>query len=158
MTETTRWSQLLIEAVQKPGLICEAFHAFHGYSMGNRMLALDQCRMRNLEPGPICTYRGWQEKRRQVRKGEKAIVLCRPLTRTFENELGEQETIITGFVESPFGSFYPKRPESRSSFRPHLPGIAAALSPRLIFMKFHSPSLMETRSDMHVVARSPSVP
>ena len=102
MTYTTKWSRLLIDAVQKPGLISEAFHAFHGYSFGNRMLALDQCKMRGLEPGPISTYRGWQEKRRQVRKGEKAIVLCRPLTRSFENEIGEKETILTGFVERPF--------------------------------------------------------
>src|SRR5262245_28753532 len=102
MTDTTKWSRLLIDAVQKPGLISEAFHAFHCYSFGNRMLALDQCRLRALAPGPISTYKGWQEKGRQVRKGEKAIVLCRPLIRTFENELGEQETIITGFVERPF--------------------------------------------------------
>src|SRR5262245_45030462 len=86
MTDTTKWSRLLIEAVQKPGLICEAFHAFHGYSLGNRMLALDQCKMRGIQPGPISTYKGWKEKGRQVRKGEKAIVLCRPLTRTFKNE------------------------------------------------------------------------
>ncbi len=100
--DTTKWSRLLTEAVQKPGLISEAYYAFHGYSLGNRMLALDQCRMRGIEPGPICTYRGWQEKGRQVRKGEKAIVLCRPLVHKFENERGKEETILTGFVERPY--------------------------------------------------------
>ncbi len=100
--DTTRWSQLLVEAVQKPGLISEAYHAFHGYSLGNRMLALAQCHLRGLSPGPIATYRGWQEKGRQVRKGEKAIILCRPVTRSFENEQGEEKTITTGFIERPY--------------------------------------------------------
>jgi len=100
--DTTKWSQLLIEAVQTPGLISDAYHAFHGYSLGNRMLALAQCHLRGLTPGPISTYRGWQEKGRQVRKGEKAIILCRPVTRSFENEQGEEKTITTGFIERPF--------------------------------------------------------
>jgi antirestriction protein ArdC len=93
---------LLVEAVQKPGLISEAYHAFHGYSLGNRMLALAQCHLRGLTPGPIATYRGWQEKGRQVRKGEKAVILCRPVTRSFENEQGEEKTITTGFIERPY--------------------------------------------------------
>lgn len=101
-TDTTRWSQLLVEAVQKPGLISEAFHAFHGYSLGNRMFALAQCHLRGLAPGPIATYRGWQEKGRQVRKGEKAIILCRPVTRRFEDEQGDEKTITTGFIERPY--------------------------------------------------------
>lgn len=101
-TDSTRWSDLLVEAVRKPGLISEAFHAFHGYSLGNRMLALWQCGLRNLQPGPLATYRGWQEKGRQVRKGEKAITLCRPVTRSFEDEQGEKKTITTGFIERPF--------------------------------------------------------
>ncbi len=100
--DTTRWSQLLIEAVEKPGLISDAYRAFHGYSLGNRMLALAQCHLRGLTPGPIATYLGWQEKGRQVRKGEKAIVLCRPVTRSFENEQGEEKTITTGFIERPY--------------------------------------------------------
>lgn len=100
--DSTKWSQLLIEAVHKPGLIAEAFSAFHGYSLGNRVLALTQCLLRGIEPGPICTYKGWQEKGRQVRKGEKAITLCRPLTRKVEKEDGEEKMIVTGFVERPY--------------------------------------------------------
>jgi hypothetical protein len=102
MVDSAKWARLLLEAVQKPGLISEAFSAFHGYSLGNRLFALEQCRLRSIEPGPISTYRGWQEKGRQVRKGEKAIVLCRPTTRSFENESGEKKTITTGFVERPY--------------------------------------------------------
>ena len=30
-------------------------------------------------PGPLNTYRGWLEKKRQVRKGERGITLCMPM-------------------------------------------------------------------------------
>lgn len=30
--------------------------------------------------GPLATYKAWQEKGRQVRKGEKALILCMPIT------------------------------------------------------------------------------
>jgi hypothetical protein len=49
-TDRMKWSGLLIEAVEKPGLISEAFHAFHGYSLGNRIFALEQCRARGITP------------------------------------------------------------------------------------------------------------
>src|ERR1700722_4273324 len=73
------WGELLREAVEKPGLMLEAYTAFHNYSFGNALLALEQCTRRNLEPGPLNTYRGWLEKKRQVRKGERAITLCMPM-------------------------------------------------------------------------------
>jgi antirestriction protein ArdC len=38
-----------------------------------------QCYDRGIAPGPLNTYKGWQKIGRQVRKGEKAIVLCMPL-------------------------------------------------------------------------------
>jgi hypothetical protein len=39
------------------------------------LLALEQCIRRNLQPGPLNTYQGWLERKRQVRKGEKGITL-----------------------------------------------------------------------------------
>ena len=39
-TEIPKWSALLVEAVNKPGLIMEAYTSFHNYSLGNQMLAL----------------------------------------------------------------------------------------------------------------------
>src|SRR5919204_2867625 len=100
--DTARWSQLLSEAVTKPGIISEAYRAFHGYSIGNQILALVQCQMRGLQPGPIATYPGWQAKGRQVRKGEKAIILCMPLTykRKAEAE-GQEDEVFTRFVYKP---------------------------------------------------------
>src|SRR5436305_14916364 len=71
-----QWSQMLQEAVGKPGLLLEAYSAFHGYSIGNQLLALVQCQMRGIQPGPIATFPAWKEKGRYVRKGERALVLC----------------------------------------------------------------------------------
>jgi antirestriction protein ArdC len=73
------WGDLLRNAVEKPGRMLEAYTAFHNYSFGNALLALEQCIRRNLLPGPLNTYRGWIERKRQVRKGEKGITLCMPL-------------------------------------------------------------------------------
>ncbi len=73
------WGELLHSAVNTPGKLLAAYTAFHNYSLGNALLALTQCRQRNLEPGPLNTYRGWLELKRQVRKGEKGITLCMPI-------------------------------------------------------------------------------
>jgi hypothetical protein len=79
-THVPDWSELLTDAVNTPGLILQAYAAFHTYSTGNQLLALWQCRARGLTPGPIATYPGWQAKGRQVRKGEKALTLLMPIT------------------------------------------------------------------------------
>src|SRR3984957_10803959 len=73
------WGELLRDAVEKPGRSLEAYTAFHNYSFGNALLALEQCIRRNLQPGPLNTYRGWLERGRQVRKGEKGITLLMPM-------------------------------------------------------------------------------
>jgi hypothetical protein len=75
----TTWSELLREAVLTPGKLLEAYSAFHNFSIGNAILAMFQCSSRNIKPGPLNTYKGWQKLGRQVRKGEKAIALCMPL-------------------------------------------------------------------------------
>src|SRR5438105_10405779 len=74
------FTDLLQRAVSEPGLISRAYSAFHGYSIGNQLLALVQCVERRLEPGPIATFMGWKAKGRSVRKGQKALVLCMPVT------------------------------------------------------------------------------
>lgn len=76
------FTTLLERAVSEPGLISKAYSAFHGYSIGNQLLALCQCMGRELVPGPIATFMGWKAKGRSVRKGEKALVLCMPVTGT----------------------------------------------------------------------------
>src|SRR6266853_1247206 len=74
------FATLLETAVSEPGTISKAYSAFHGYSIGNQLLALVQCAERGITPGPIATFMGWKDKGRYVRKGEKAITLCQPVT------------------------------------------------------------------------------
>ena len=81
-----KWSALLVEAVNKPGMIMEAYSAFHNYSIGNQVLALVQCHGRGLEPVPINTFPGWQALGRTVKRGERALTLCMPVTRKVRNE------------------------------------------------------------------------
>ena len=98
------WGELLRDAVEKPGRMLEAYTAFHNYSFGNALLALEQCVRRNLQPGPLNTYRGWLEKKRQVHKGERGITLCMPMPfkRTTHADSTEEE---------------PAEPQTRVAFR-----------------------------------------
>lgn len=75
-----QWAQLLLDAVQKPGMISKAYKKFWTYSVGNQLLALFECFQRNLEPGPINTLLKWNELGRHVKRGEKGITLCMPVT------------------------------------------------------------------------------
>jgi antirestriction protein ArdC len=74
------WAALLNEAVTKPGFIHEAYSRFHNYSLGNQLLALFQCFSRGILPGPLATFPKWKELGRSVKKGEKALILCMPIT------------------------------------------------------------------------------
>src|SRR3954451_18821627 len=99
MDNQTKWTELLQQAVMEPGLILRAYSAFHGYSLGNQIAALIQCQQRGIEPGPINTFPGWQKLGRQVKRGEKAIWLCMPLTRKRKDDAsGDEQTMITTFV------------------------------------------------------------
>jgi hypothetical protein len=95
---TDNWSELLVSAVRKPGLMMKAYSLFHNYSLGNQLAALAQCEERGLEPGPINTFPGWLSLKRQVKRGEKAIELCQPLTRSRENDKGERESFAASFI------------------------------------------------------------
>src|SRR5207237_9356555 len=75
-----QFAELLNRALHEPGVVSRAYTAFHGYSIGNQLLALVQSAERGIPPGPIATFMGWQDKGRWVRKGEKAIILCMPIT------------------------------------------------------------------------------
>lgn len=101
--DVPKWASLLIEAVNKPGLIMEAYSAFHRYSVGNQILALVQCQLRGLEPGPINTFPGWQALGRNVRRGERALLLCMPVTRKVRDE--ESPDTESESLERTFTSF-----------------------------------------------------
>jgi len=102
------FADLLARAVTGPGIISRACSAFHGYSIGNQLLALIQCAERGIQPGPIATFMGWKDKGRYVRKGEKAIVLCQPVTckrrandATADAETEREAATFTRFVYRP---------------------------------------------------------
>lgn len=92
------WSALLSDAVNKPGIISEAYSAFHAYSVGNQMLAYSQCAGRGIPIGPIATFKRWQALGRNVRKGERAIQLCMPVTVTKKDDQGEPDGCFQLFV------------------------------------------------------------
>jgi len=100
--QVANWAVLLKEAVERPGMILEAYSSFHGYSIGNRLLAYVQCHARGISPGPIATYKRWQELGRQVRKGEKALTLCMPVTRKATKKVREDDPELVADE----GSFY----------------------------------------------------
>jgi hypothetical protein len=99
-TTPAQWSQLLAEAVSKPGLLLEAYSAFHNYSVGNQVLALTQCKRRGIKPGALATFPGWKDKGRFVRKGEKALTLCMPVTCKAKDAAGDDEA-FTRFIYRP---------------------------------------------------------
>jgi antirestriction protein ArdC len=104
--DVPKWSALLVEAVNKPGLIMEAYTAFHHYSIGNQLLALVQCQLRGLEPGPINTFPGWQALGRNVKRGERALILCMPITRKCRDEESDNSDDADG--ERTFTAFMHK--------------------------------------------------
>lgn len=75
-----QWVELLRKAVEEPGKVLEAYSLFHSYSLGNALAAAYQCDKRSIALGPINTFKGWKSIGRTVKKGEKAISLCMPLT------------------------------------------------------------------------------
>ncbi|MGH8710621.1 MAG: ArdC-like ssDNA-binding domain-containing protein [Burkholderiales bacterium] len=98
------WAELLVEAVKTPGMISQAYSAFHAYSTGNQILALMQCIQRGIAPGPLNTFPGWKKLGRNVRKGQKAIWLCMPLSikrKADDARDSEDERQATIFVFKP---------------------------------------------------------
>ena len=60
-----------------------------------------QCHARGLQPGPMATYPKWTELGRHVRKGEKALTLCMPITlkrKKDTTDQADQEAVFTRFV------------------------------------------------------------
>src|SRR5437870_13087375 len=75
-----QFRQLLEEAVSKPGTLMKAYSLFWNYSLGNQILALIQANQRGISLGPIASFNRWKELGRHVKRGEKAIELCMPVT------------------------------------------------------------------------------
>lgn len=96
------WEQLLREAIERPGVVSEAFRRFHNYSLGNALLITWQCAASGIELGPAASFNRWRELGRQVRKGESALLICMPRPFTIKEtnrETGkEEERRLTRFI------------------------------------------------------------
>jgi antirestriction protein ArdC len=79
-SEQVHFKELLQEAVTKPGTLMKAYSLFWNYSLGNQILALIQAHQRGITLGPIASFNRWKELGRHVKRGEKAIELCMPVT------------------------------------------------------------------------------
>ncbi len=92
-------ASLLERAVTEPGIISQAYSQFHDYSMGNMLLAWAQCYGRGIALGPIATYPKWKELGRYVKRGEKAIMLCMPVTiKTQGDGTTDDDKTFTKFI------------------------------------------------------------
>jgi hypothetical protein len=76
----TEFSSILQEALTRPGVVNEAYRAFHNYSIGNQILAAMQLAAKGLPLSPIASFNAWKEKGRFVQKGQKAISLFMPVS------------------------------------------------------------------------------
>src|SRR5262249_35291438 len=78
--DSIQFRQLLDEAISKPGTLMRAYSLFWNYSLGNQILALIQANRRGIPLGPIASFNRWKELGRHVKRGERAIELCMPVT------------------------------------------------------------------------------
>jgi antirestriction protein ArdC len=104
MIPVSSFAELLQSAVIEPGIISSAYRQFYSYSLGNQLLAWSQCLERGLQPGPLATYPRWKELGRYVRKGEKALTLCMPVTikrKTEQANKTDDPEVFTRFVYKP---------------------------------------------------------
>lgn len=86
------YAELLKEAVTKEGKLLEAYRAFYNYSLGNRILAVIQCKEMNLPISPIATFNQWKDKGRFVKRGSKALTLCMPITKKYNKTVKDTVT------------------------------------------------------------------
>src|SRR5437870_12040073 len=107
--EEVQFRQPLEEAVTKPGTLMRAYALFWNYSLGNQILALIQANQRGIPLGPIASFNRWKELGRHVKRGEKAIELCMPVTckRTVKSDDSQGESSVE--TEITFKRFVFKR-------------------------------------------------
>jgi len=84
------WSALIEVALVMPGSVGNTYNRFYDYSFLNQVLLMLQG-----VSEPVATYNKWLELGRQVRKGEKAYVINRPIVikrKQADGEEGEPST------------------------------------------------------------------
>ena len=102
-TDAPDFADLLARATTDPGIISDAYSRFHNYSFGNQLLAYGQLTARGIPLGPIASFHAWKDLGRHVKKGEKAIQLCMPITCKRRRDTGDDadqaaDAVYTRFV------------------------------------------------------------
>ena len=99
-TDKTAWGTILQSAITEPGKLSAGYSAFHSYSLGNQLAAAFQLESKGLPIAPIASFRAWKEKGRNVKKGEKALALCMPVSMkgTKHTTKGDEEFTFNRFV------------------------------------------------------------
>ena len=102
MSDNTKYSALLNQAITQKGYISQCYSVFYEYSIGNQFLAMEQLIGRNLPITPIATYKKWLELGRTVQKGQKALSLIMPVSFNKKDKNGEKtEQKISTFILRP---------------------------------------------------------
>ena len=125
---TPNFSELLMSAVREPGTVATCYSAFWNYSLMNQLSALMQCSARGITPGPIATFMGWKDHSRHVKKGEKALTLCMPITgkraaTVHNDETGQDEPTEIGYTRFVWrANWFVLSQTDGAEFVPEIPG------------------------------------
>ena len=100
--DTPAFADLLRQAVEEPGIISKAYSQFHQLLVWQSAARVGAVSEREITPGPIATFQRWKELGRHVKKGEKALMLCMPVTVKRKGESrrrsADQPEVFTRFV------------------------------------------------------------
>ncbi len=97
---TALWDKLFAEALTKPGVVSEAYTAFHNYSLSNQVWLYMQHQQRGLPVGPCAGYNTWKSRNRWVKEGEKGLAVLAPVK---QMQPAAQEDGTTKLVERVVG-------------------------------------------------------
>jgi antirestriction protein ArdC len=84
------WAALIEVALSLPGSVGDTYNRFYDYSFMNQLLLMLQG-----VTEPVATYNKWLELGRQVRKGERAYVINRPIVVKRKQDEGSEEPTQT---------------------------------------------------------------
>ena len=80
MSEKLTATELVQDILNNPAQIDKCYTFFHNYSILNSLALAFQIQKRGLPIGPVASFKKWKELGSKIKKGEKALSICIPLT------------------------------------------------------------------------------